>query len=81
MNDLKSGNTHPMHLEFNGETVWSSANATKGKVRVDIPAESIKSGLNELKWVYDTTMANNWISFDYHMLKMAVPTGMIVILR
>ena len=82
MNDLKSGNTHPMHLEFNGETVWSSANATKGMVRVDIPAESIKSGLNELKWVYDTTTANNWISFDYHMLKMRPPSlGLSVIIK
>ncbi len=81
IDNLKSGNTHPMHLELNGETIWSSENVTKSKVRVDIPAESIKCGLNELKWVYDTTTASNWLTFDYHMLKMAVPTGVMVILR
>jgi hypothetical protein len=42
-------------------------------VRVDIPAEDIKCGLNELKWVYETTTANNWLTFDYHKLKMLPP--------
>ena len=79
---VKSGNTHPMHLEFNGETVWSNANATKGKVRVDIPAEDIKCGLNELKWVYETTTASNWMAFDYHRMKMlAPPKGTTLTLR
>ena len=82
IDNLKSGNTHPMHLELNGETIWSSENVTKGKVRVEIPAESVKCGLNELKWVYDTTTASNWLTFDYHMLKMMPPSlGMSVILR
>ena len=79
---VKSGATHPVHIELNGETIWSSANATKGKVRVDIPAESIKAGLNELKWVYDTTTASNWLSFDYHRMKMLPPPlGTVLILR
>ena len=80
INSVNTG-THPVHVELNGETVWSSANVTTGKVRVDIPAESVKPGLNELKWVYDTTTANNWISFDYHRMKMVLPTGMVLIIR
>ena len=82
IDSLKSGNTHPMHLELNGETIWSSANAAKGKVTVDIPAEDIKCGLNELKWVYDTTTASNWLTFDYHRMKMLPPPlGSAIILR
>ena len=79
--DIKSGNTHPLHLEFNGATVWSSENATSGKVVVELAAESIRSGLNELKWVYDTTTANNWMTFDYHMMKMLVPIGSLIIIQ
>ena len=79
---VKSGTTHPVHIEFNGETVWSSANAAKGKVRVEIPAESVKPGLNELKWVYDTKTSGNWLTFDYHRLKMLPPPlGTTLILR
>ena len=73
IDSLKSGTEHPMHLELNGETVWSSENAAVGKVRVEIPAESIKCGLNELKWVYDTTTSGNWLTFDYHRVKMIPP--------
>ena len=80
INSVKSGNTHPVHIELNGETVCTT-NATPGKVRVDIPAENIKAGLNELKWVYETTTANNWMSFDYHRMKMVVPTGMTLRIR
>ena len=80
--DVKEGNTHPIHLEFNGATVWSSENATKGKVRVEIPAEDIKPGLNELKWIYDTTTASNWLTFDYHRLKMLPPPcGTAIMIR
>ena len=82
MDSVKTGNTHPMHLELNGETVWLSANAAVGKVRVEIPAENIKPGLNELKWVYDTTTSSNWLTFDYHMLKMRPPSlGLSVIIK
>ena len=73
LHDFKSGNTHPLHLEFNGETVWASEDATKGKVTVDLAAESVRPGLNELKWVYGTAMANNWMTFDYHRMKMVPP--------
>ena len=80
--DIKSGNTHPLHLEFNGATVWSSENATSGKVVVELAAESIRSGLNELKWVYDTTTANNWMTFDFHRMKIVPPPlGMAIMLR
>ena len=80
--NVKPDATHPVHIEFNGETVWSSANATKDKVRVEIPAEDIKPGLNELKWFYDTTTSENWLSFDYHKLKMIPPPlGTTLILR
>ena len=82
IDSLKSGSTHPLRLEFNGKTVWSSANAAKDKVRVEIPAEDIKCGLNELKWVYDTTTASNWLTFDYHKMKMVPPPkGTALILR
>ena len=81
IDSLKSGSTHPLRLEFNGETVWTT-NAVVGRVRVEIPAESIKCGLNELKWVYDTTTASNWLTFDYHRLKMLPPPlGTTLILR
>ena len=79
--NLKAGNTHPVHLEFNGETVWSSADA-RGDVRIVIPAESIRPGLNELKWCYDTPTANNWACFDYHKLKMVpTPLGTTISIR
>ena len=81
IDSIKPDNTHPIHLEFNGETVWSSANAVKGKVRVEIPAEDIKCGLNELKWVYDTTTASNWLTFDYHRMKMILPDGVVILIR
>ena len=81
IDSLLSGTTHPIHLELNGEMIWSSANVTNGKVSVDIPAESVKPGLNELKLVYDTTTANSWLTFDYHRMKMILPTGMVLIIR
>ena len=81
LHDFKPDNTHPLHLEFNGATVWSSENATSGKVVVELAAESIRPGLNELKWVYDTTTANNWMTFDYHMMKMLAPIGTLIIIR
>ena len=81
IDSIKDGNTHPLHLELNGETIWSSANAAVGKVRVEIPAESVKPGLNELKWLYETTASGNWIAFDYHRMKMLVPSGMMLIIR
>lgn len=81
INSVKSDNTHPVHIEFNGKTVWSSENVVKGKVRVDIPAENVKSGLNELKWLYETTASGNWIAFDYHRMTMLVPSGVTLIIR
>ena len=68
-------------LELNGQTIWSSATVTTGKIHVEIPAESILPGLNELKWCYDTTKSTN-IFFDYHKMKMLVPPiGTIMLVR
>ena len=54
----------------------------KGKVSVEIPAEDIKPGLNELKWVYETKTSDNWISFDYHKMKMLPPPlGVVITIR
>ena len=69
---LVQTSTPGIWLELNGETIWSSASAAIGKIRVEILAESILPGLNELKWRYDTDKSAN-IFFDYHKLKMIPP--------
>lgn len=72
--NLKSGNTHPVHLEVNGSTVWSSEGVKTGdEIKVEIPAELTCPGLNELKWVYDTKTASNWMIFGYHRLRIVTP--------
>ena len=73
-----AANTQPMHLEVNGTTVWSTDNAAAGKkICVEIDAAYTKPGVNELKWVYDTDVAGNWITFEYHKLRMGMP-GMVI---
>ena len=73
-----AANTQPMHLEVNGTTVWSTDNAAAGKkICVEIDAAYTKPGVNELKWVYDTDVAGNWITFEYHKLRMGV-SGMVI---
>ena len=86
INNVKSGNTHPIHLEVNGTKVWptdaDSKNVAKDEeIKVEIGEELTLPGLNELKWVYDTTTASNWIIFDHHTLKLVKHSGMIIILR
>ena len=79
--NTKSGNTQPVHLEVNGTTVWSSDNVARGdKICVEIDAAHTLPGLNELKWVYDTDVAGNYITFEYHKLKIG-ETGMTFIIK
>lgn len=79
ISNAKSGNTHPMHLEVNGTTVWTSDGVAKGDaIRVEIGAEYTLPGLNELKWVYDTETASNWMIFDHHKLKLVTPPNPFV---
>ena len=79
--NFKTGNTQPIHLEANGKTVWSSAGVARDdKIRVEIDAAYTRPGLNELKWVYDTDVADNWVSFRAHRLRLG-SIGMVIILR
>ena len=82
INNASEGKTQPIHLEFNGKTVWSSINAAKGEeITVELSEEDALTGLNELKWVYDTTETSNWIIFRYHQLKVNIHSGLMLILR
>ena len=76
--NFKAGNAQPLHLEVNGTTVWSSDNVARGdKICVEIDAVYTRPGLNELKWVYDVGISGNWITFEYHKMRMGVP-GMAI---
>ena len=84
ISNVKSGNTHPVHLEVNGTKVWptdaASKEVAKGEeIRVEIGAEFTYPGLNELKWVYDTATASNWMIFDHHRLKLVTPPNPFVL--
>lgn len=82
ISNVKPDNTHPIHLEVNGTTVWSSDGVEKGaEIKVEIGEELTLPGLNELKWVYDTPTASNWMIFDHHKLKLVKNLGMAIILR
>ena len=48
---------------------------------MELSEEDALTGLNELKWVYDTTETSNWIIFRYHQLKIKIQSGLIIILR
>lgn len=81
ISNIASGKTQPIHLEFNGKTVWFSTNAAKGEeITVELSEEDALPGLNELKWVYDTTETSNWIIFGYHQLKVDIHSGLMLIL-
>ena len=84
ISNVKSGNTHPVHLEVNGTKVWPTDAASKAvakgeEIRVEIGAEFTYPGLNELKWVYDTATASNWMIFDHHKLKLVTPPNPFVL--
>jgi hypothetical protein len=85
ISNVKSGNTHPIHLEVNGTKVWPTDAASRevaidDEIRVEIGAELTWPGLNELKWVYDTTTASNWMIFDHHKLKLITPPKAFVLI-
>ncbi|MBR2837918.1 MAG: hypothetical protein IKE55_03985 [Kiritimatiellae bacterium] len=73
---LREGGGHPApaHLDLNGTTIWScEALALNQVLRIDLAAEALKPGLNELKWHWDAKESANWMSFDYHRLRMVPP--------
>ena len=81
--NVASGKTQPIHLEVNGTKVWpvdtDSKEVAKGEeIKVEIGAEYTYSGLNELKWVYDTVETSNWMIFDHHKLKLVTPANPFV---
>ena len=80
---LGGRNTYPMHIELNGNTIWSADNLTTGQsITLNIAAEDVKTGLNELKLHFDANTAGNTVCFDYHQLKMIPPPlGTTLILR
>ena len=82
ISNIESGKSQPIHLEFNGKTVWSSKNAAKGEeIAVALNEEDALPGLNELKWVYDTQESSNWLIFKYHQLQLKMLYGLLLIIR
>lgn len=80
--NVRSNETHPIHLDFNGKTVWSSDGVAKGdEITVELAEEDALPGLNTLTWHYDTETSGNWLTFNYHSLKIMAQTGLIIILR
>ena len=81
ISDVKSGNVHPVHLDFNGKTVWSSEDVAKGtEIRVELNEADALPGINELTWHYDTPIADNWVLFRFHQLRLGID-GMIIRIR
>ena len=82
LSNLKRAAT-PVRIELNGTEMWSTNSLAKNQViTLDIASESIKAGLNELKWSMDADESDSFISFDYHKLKMIPPKlGTTLILR
>ena len=80
--DPQAGHAQPIHIEVNGATVWQSANVENGtEVDKKIDASLLVPGLNELKLCYDTTEPN-WISIDWHRLKLVPPPlGLFVVIH
>ena len=84
--NVAPGKTQPIHLEVNGVKVWptdaASKEVAKGEeIRVEIDAEYTYPGLNELKWVYDTSETSNWMIFNHHKLRLGPNGGLMIILR
>ena len=82
--DRKADRVHPVRLELNGVTVWSSEDVAKGEdVTVTFEATAFKPGLNELIWYYEpTSPGSNWLAFDYHNLVFEPPpNGAMIIVR
>ena len=70
---------------MNGTKVWpteadSREVAIDDEIKVEIGAELTWPGLNELRWVYDTQTASNWMIFDHHRLKLVTPPKPFVLI-
>ena len=80
--DPQAGCAQPIHIELNGSTIWSMEDVAGGtEVDLQIDPSSLVPGLNNLKLCYDSAVPN-WISIDYHRLKLAPPPlGLSVIIR
>ena len=70
--NAKTGNVQPVRLDFNGKTVWSSANVAVGD---EINKADALPGINELTWHYDTPKTSNWVQFRYHQLQLGTSGG------
>ena len=72
-----------LRLTLNGDTVWSASDVSANQtVDVEIAAEDMQPGVNELAWHLDATDAGSGVAFDFHRLKMVPPPlGMAVIIR
>jgi hypothetical protein len=81
ISNVKSGSAQPVHLDFNGKTVWSSANVQeKDEIVVELNKADALPGINELTWHYDTYETSNWVQFQYHYLRLETD-GMVIILK
>ena len=80
--DPQAGYAQPIRIELNGSTIWSGEDVAGGtEVDLQIDPSSLVPGLNNLKLCYDSAVPN-WISIDYHRLKLAPPPlGLSVIIR
>lgn len=78
----QQGSSQPVHLELNGETIWSNANVVlNADISIPLPAQSMVTGLNRLTWRYDSPTAN-YVQFDFHRIRLVPPaTGTIILIR
>ena len=69
----RAGYDQPVHIEVNGSIVWTNGNVAGGtEVEQLIDSSLLRSGLNEIRLCYDTPVGN-WISLDWHQLKLVPP--------
>ena len=80
--DPQAGFEQPIHIEVNGSMIWTNGNVAAG-AEVELPVDPalLVPGLNELKLCYDSPVGN-WISIDWHQLKLVPPpTGSVISIR
>ena len=77
------GSGHVIRLTLNGKTVKTASSLSANQViDVDLDANDMKPGLNELTWHLDAIEANRSVTFDFHRLKMVPPPiGTVLHLR
>ena len=74
--------TSPWTLRLNGVDFWSKDLAKKEVVEVEIPAGTLKAGLNTFSFSHASPQANEWAGMDYYRLQFAdKPRGMVLIFR